>query len=128
MYISSPDDIAKINCGFIFSDGSYYGTDDYRQGNRTHDQVLDHFGIKETPGCIRFCSSFIMLESAKHLKVEISPEYIVSCITKEQSRVLRKWISSRLGKITCPHTKSKTYQFRYLESLDDQMLSNIIML
>jgi len=132
MLIDSSGDIKQINCGFIFPDGSFYGTDDYRRGYWTHEGILQHYGIKETPGVIRFCSSFIMFESAKHLsmmyKIDYPEEYNVGCITKEQSKLLREWMGVHNGTIPCPATSSKQYQFRYLESLDDKMLSNIIML
>lgn len=129
MWIDSSGDIKDINCGFIYPDGSFYGTDDYRRGYYTHDKVLDHFGIKEEPGVIRFCLSFIMLESGRYIKgVILPPEYRINSITAVQSILLRKWMSKLQGNIGCPTIHDKWYQVRYLESLDDKLLTNIISL
>lgn len=135
MYIDSSlsnSDITNITCGFLYQDGSFYGTDEYKQGEYTHEDILQHYSIKEAPGVIRFCTSFIMLEStallSRRFNTEYPQEYNVTSITEEQSVQLRKWLSSQKGKITCPTISDKEYQFRYLESLDDKLLSNIIML
>lgn len=132
MFIDSTGNIKDITCGFIYPDGSFYGTDDYRQGRLTHEKVLQNYNIKEIPGIIRFCLSFIMLESVRRLRrkhqIEISDEYDVECITESQSKLLREWLSAQKGNITCPTIFSKSYQIKYLESLDDKLLTNIITL
>jgi hypothetical protein len=125
----SDGDIKEINCGFIYPDGSFYGTDEYTRGNWTHEKILYHYDIKEEPGVIRFCSAFIVFESTKRFRnIRIDEKYNISCITKEQSEVLRKWLSAQKGKINCPTCFSKEYQVRYLETLDDRLLTNIIIL
>lgn len=132
MWIDSTGNIKDINCGFVYRDGSFYGTDEYKRGCYTHEKILQHFNIKEEPGVIRFCLSFIMLESSNHLnrrhKIKISDEYNIECITQEQSKLIREWMSKLQGNIFCPHTASKQYQIRYLETLDDRMFTNIITL
>lgn len=125
----SDGDIKDINCGFIYPDGSFYGTDEYIRGNLTHEKILYHYNIKEEPGVIRFCSLFIMLESTKRFRnIKIDEKYNISCITPEQSKVLREWLSVQKGKINCPTCFNQEYQFRYLETLDDKLLTNIIIL
>ena len=127
--LTMPQSIKQINCGFIFYDGSFYGTDEYIQGNWTHEKILQHYKIKEEPGVIRFCLSFIMFETMQHLQyIEEFKNYNIKEISKQQSNVLRKWMSYQKGKIQCPTCFSQEYQFRYLESLDDNILSNIIMI
>ena len=129
MWIDSSGNIKDINCGFIYPDGSFYGTDEYHQGFFTHEKILKYYNIKEQPGVIRFCLSFIMLESGKHIKdIELPMEYNIDCITPEQSKLLREWMSKLHGNITCPTIFDKQYQVRYLESLDDKLLTNIITL
>lgn len=131
MWIDSSGDIKQVTCGFIYPDGSFYGTDEYKPGELTHEKILQHYGMKEEPGVIRFCINFIMLESASVLKrwhhdMEISDEYDIGCMTKQQSKILHEWLSAQSGSIFCPTMSGQKYQIRYLETLDDKLLTNII--
>lgn len=126
-------DIKLTTCGFIYPDGQFFGTNKYIRGEYTHEKILQHYGIKEEPGVIRYCLSFIMFESISRLSRKYHEyknsfnEYNIDCITEQQSKILREWMSAQVGKIYCPSCFDKEYQIRYLETLDDKMLSNIIM-
>ena len=132
MYIDSSQqdfDITKINSGFIYSDGSVYGVDDYQQGYKSHDKILTHYGIEEEVGCIRFCSSYILKESYKFVHrndSEVTGTQEDVPMTTIQFNLIKQWMNTQEGSIKCTTTFDKVYQISYLKNLDQKQFENII--